>query len=115
MKTIFKTEELKGRTRIYGSLNNPVTLQLIKINKAQARELYNSGYTIFLHPCRMRLNNHWQSPLEARLNEENTQRFDTLVNSFEYYNCDNERGKYPNYFAVLSYAGENKYQISKDY
>lgn len=123
MKTTYKTEELRNRTQvlrlhIFDSVNNelnPAQLQLLKVNKAHAERLYNSGHTIFIHPCKMRLNNMWQSPYQAQRNEQHPEEFKKVDAQYTYYNCDNERGKYPNYFAVLNYAGDNKYQIVKQF
>ena len=52
----------------------------------------------------MRLNNHWQHPY--KISKEQTEgnaftvgsTFKQMVNDFTYYNCDNERGKYPIFF-----------------
>lgn len=117
MKTIFKTEEITKRTQVlrmhtFDSLEAD-HIQLIKVNKPQAEELYDNGYTVFFHPCRMRLNNMWQSPYEAQRNKQRPEEFQTVNNEFIYYNCDNERGVYPSYFAILNYQGNNKYQIIK--
>lgn len=117
MKTKFKTEEITNRTQVlrmhtFDSLEAE-HIQLIKVNKPQAEELYNSGHTIFFHPCRMRLNNMWQSPYQAQRNEQHPEEFKKVDAQYTYYNCDNERGKYPSYFAILNYQGENKYQIIK--
>lgn len=122
MKTKFKTEEVTHRTQvlrthIFDSVNNelnPAHLQLIKVNSLQAEELYNSGYTIFLHPCRMKLNNVWQSPYQAQRNEQHPEEFKKVDTQYTYYNCDSERGKYPHYFALLNYSGNNRYEIIKE-
>lgn len=122
MKTIFKAEEIKNRTQvlrthIFDSVENqlnPAHIQLIKVNKPQAEELYNSGYTVFFHPSRMRLNNMWQSPYQAQRNEQRPDEFKTVDAEYTYYNCDAIRGMYPSYFAILNYQGENKYQIIKE-
>lgn len=123
MKTTYKTEELKNRTQvlrlhIFDSVNNelkPAQLQVIKVNKAHAEKLYNSGYTIFMHPCKMRLNNTWQDPHLMKRTEQHPEEFKKLDAQYTFYQCDNYRGRYPNYFAVLNYIGDNKYQIVKDF
>jgi len=123
MKTTYKTNELKDRTHLLrinvfdGTSDDirPTHLQLLKVNKAHAERLYNSGHTIFIHPCKMRLNNMWQSPYQAQRNEQHPEEFKKVDAEYTYYNCDSERGRYPNYFAVLNYAGENKYQIVKEF
>lgn len=48
----------------------------------------------------MRFDNMWQSacPISKSTEQWIDQDFDKIVNEFTYYNCDNERGKYPNFF-----------------
>lgn len=77
------------------SLKTNVTI----INKAKARKLYNQGVEIFLQSKNMPFDNAWQSAYSIKKsNEENT--FDSIVNSFIYYNCDRERGKTPRYYTI---------------
>lgn len=70
-----------------------------QVNKVQAKKLYDNGKQIYLHACNMRLNNAWQSPMP--LDNSQGEKFSTMVNEFEYYNCCNERGKYSNFFVNL--------------
>lgn len=52
----------------------------------------------------MTIGNPWQSPYST--SKERTEgnawtercTFDDIVNEFAYYNCDNERGRYPIFF-----------------
>ena len=73
--------------------------QVQQINKTRARNLYNNGETIYLMPCNMMFDNFWQQPYpldkSRAMYHEN---FDRAVNSFAYYNCDNERGAYPRFY-----------------
>jgi len=48
----------------------------------------------------MRFNNMWQSayPISKSTEQWEEQDFDKTVNEYTYYNCDHERGKYPNFF-----------------
>lgn len=70
----------------------------------KAEKSYNSGKDVWMHSCNMRLNNHWQRP--CKISKEQTDgnaftsgsTFKQVVNEFTYYNCDNERGKYPIFF-----------------
>lgn len=64
-----------------------------QINVKSARKLYDLGVKIWLHPCNLTLNNVWQVPYHYQKSETNTECFDSLVNSFRYYNCDRQRGK----------------------
>ena len=68
-----------------------------KINKATARKLYNEGKKFWITACNMRPE---YGILIGSLSFEQMAgvSFDAMVNSFSYYNCDNERGRYPAYY-----------------
>jgi hypothetical protein len=76
----------------------------VKINKNKARRLFNKGITIFLLPCNVRINNVWMIPLEINNKEINEfinidiTYFDSIVNNFEYYNCNSELGNYTHFY-----------------
>lgn len=68
-----------------------------KINKQKARRLYEEGKTIYLLPCKVRLNNLWIVPFP--INKKDGSLFDRCVDYYEYYNCQyNETGKYSAYY-----------------
>ena len=91
------------------SLTNPKTCAIIKaqkerginpmkrINKTTARKLYNERKDFWITACNMRpeCGILIGSASFERITET---PFDTMVNSFTYYNCDNERGRYPAYY-----------------
>lgn len=70
----------------------------------KAEKAYDEGKNVWLHSCNMRLNNHWQHPcrISKKQTEDNAftcgSTFKQVVNDYKYYNCDNERGKYPIFF-----------------
>ena len=68
-----------------------------KINKATARKLYNEGKEFWITACNMRPE---YGILIGSLSFEQMAgvSFDAMVNSFSYYNCDSERGRYPAYY-----------------
>lgn len=70
--------------------------RMVRVNKKVARDLYNAGETVWLIPDMMRLYNAWQSP--CLVNNKTERAFDTVVNEFQYYNCDKERGRGVKYF-----------------
>lgn len=72
---------------------------IVQIAKQRARRLYEQGKTIYMQSCNMMFNTMWQSA--CPINKERAawcETFDSVVNAFKHYNCDHERGKYPNYF-----------------
>ena len=69
-----------------------------QVNKTVAKCLYDKGETVYLNACNMRLDNMWTSPIP--LNNKAGEKFNTMVNAYEYYNCDNERGLYANFFVA---------------
>ena len=77
-----------------------------QINVKTAKKLYDKGVKIWLHPCNLTLNNVWQVPYHFQKSETNTECFDSLVNSFRYYNCDSQRGKRIIFFAECDNKGK---------
>lgn len=73
--------------------------KFVRVNKTKARIKYNEGKTVYLIPDMMRLDNAWQFPYPIN-NEREDREFDDIVNSFRYYNCDNERGRGVKYFVT---------------
>ena len=74
-----------------------------QVNKIAAKNAYEHGETVYLLSCNMRPNNMWQSP--CPINKERAhygEDFECVVNSYIYYNCDNERGKYPIFFVEVN-------------
>ncbi len=74
----------------------------VSINVAE--KAYNEGKQLWLHPCNMKVNNTWQTPMPLCKSEIDNNAFlvgstfKAMVNDFKFYNCDNERGKYPIFF-----------------
>jgi hypothetical protein len=69
-----------------------------KINKTQARKQYEAGNTIYLFPSKANINSPWWNggmPINKN-DQENS--FDSVINSYEYYNCNNETGKIAAYY-----------------
>ena len=67
-----------------------------KINKTQARKIFNNFGTIYLLPSNMSTESMWGFPYG--INQETELTFDGAVNAFRYYNCNNELGRYVHYF-----------------
>ena len=76
------------------------TLDYTRINKREARKLYNLGKPITILPCKANPNSPWLS--NSEVSKESTNRdFDALVNEFTFYNCNTaELGRYPAFYVV---------------
>ena len=82
--------------------------EVLQVTKGKAKKAYEEGKHIWIHPCNMRVSNVWQSPMpfNKKAIEDNAflmnSTFEDIVNDFRYYNCDNERGKYPIFFVAAA-------------
>ena len=76
------------------------TLNYNRINKSEARKLYNLGRTITVLPCKANPNSPWFSN-SAVSKESADKNFDALVNEFTFYNCNtSELGHRPAFYAI---------------
>lgn len=81
---------------IYGE-----TITVKQINKLTAKKLYNNGETIYMQTSNFAPFGVWQNLMTANVKEDidNTvNQFEYLCDSFRWYNCDNERGKYIHFY-----------------
>ena len=103
---------------IYGK-----TVTLKQVTKKTAEKLFSKGIEIYLQSCKMNPINVWQSAVPVKLDEDLMKQYQAhyefckenghslpvyspdakglfaeRVNNFIYYNCDNERGQYVNYY-----------------
>lgn len=76
-----------------------------RVNKQTARKLFNKGFDITIVPCNCFPGNMWGISYTTNCYEyEDTPKtycksiFDKLINSFIYYNCNNELGEYPAFY-----------------
>ena len=77
--------------------------QYKRITKTTAKKLFNAGKTIALLPCKANPLSIWFSfyPLNKNSVEHYTDKsFDLFVNNFEYYNCNNQTGRYTAFYTV---------------
>ena len=71
-----------------------------RINKRTARKLFNEGKEFWIVP-RFQDPLHWGVLVNYKSDANyyvGYSSFDSLVNAFEYYNCNNERGCYAAYY-----------------
>ena len=84
-----------------------------RITKAAARRAYEGGQVVRITACKLSPVNIWGAYSDAQRerftevagNGFNTtvarsREFDTVVNAFTYYNCNNECGRYPAFYVV---------------
>ena len=81
-------------------MSKNTTLNYTRINKCEARKLYNLGRTITVLPCKANPNSPWFS--NSTVSKESTDKdFDALVNEFTYYSCNtSELGHRPAFYVV---------------
>ena len=90
--------EKKGRKKMN---NNNVTINgagYRRISKAAARKVYAAGLHLILCPVGMRPDTPWH--IEAFVEHRN-ESFDSVVNAFEYFNCNAETGYYTAFYAPI--------------
>ena len=72
-------------------------MALKKITKPKANKYYMSGKTIYLIPNKCSpINDTWVKPVPV--SAKFGKGFETVVNEFEYYNCNYECGKVAAYY-----------------
>lgn len=80
--------------------------QYVQISKMAAKKLFDNGGTILLQSSNMIFDGVWQCPFGTNkksgffINSISSEEkwFELLCIDYRYYNCDNERGKYINFF-----------------
>lgn len=68
----------------------------IRVSKYEAKQRYNAGEAIRICACNMSPVSIWGCYGDCCLEADG--EFETVVNAFRYYNCDNETGRYPAYY-----------------
>lgn len=76
-----------------------VTLE--QVNKNTAKKQFEAGERVWVNPCNMKVFNIW-STLTYVTKSDMIDDFETFYNSYVYYNCNNEMGKYPVFFKQLN-------------
>ena len=71
------------------------TKHYTRISKTAARSLYAAGGDVYFCPANL----NPESPWGLMWNPPNNDiPFEKLVNEYEWYNCDNERGRYTAFY-----------------
>ncbi len=86
----------------------PDDIEYIRISKIKAKKLYNQGKTICIAPVNANMY-YVLCNLYTYINKNDlkskygyTPHFDTLINEYTFYNCNNELGTYLKYFVNKS-------------
>ena len=89
---------------------------LKRINKRIARKAYNNGLYVLFIPCKCSPTNTWFNLgiWEHKQLDGQYETFDKLCNAFEWYNCNNETGRYITFYIPVCwedrFSGERQYQ-----
>lgn len=94
-------------------MNKSTIGRYTRITKREAARRYNAGEVVRLTPCKMSPVSPWGCFSDAHKESYTTvsddnfnttvarnRDFETVVNAFTYYNCNNETGKYPAYWVI---------------
>jgi len=89
-----------------------------KVTRPRAERLFSEGFTLYLLPCncscRCLVEEHcWIKPVQIRLNDDPDRTFEKLVNSFEYYNCNREVGRYTHFYYRKAEKEETVNEVKK--
>lgn len=75
---------------------------MVRVNKSQARNMFYNGYEICIAPINANMMFLGWGFWHTYRNNDNLNKtsgiFEKIVNSHEYYNCNNELGKYSKFF-----------------
>ena len=63
-----------------------------QVQKRTAKKMFQAGETVYVQSSNFHPLGVWSQCIE--INNKNGDSFESVVNSFEYYNCNNEAGKY---------------------
>lgn len=88
----------------YSYTKNGFTFE--RIDKKQARTAYKNGLTVVFCPCNIRPGSFWGLDMDMNKAQQNCDgiEFEKLVNSFEYYNCNSETGRYTAFYIPVEYV-----------
>lgn len=80
---------------IYGKFySHNLKKNMRQVRRDTAKKEYEKNVTIYLLASNMMFDSVWSNPCSINKERENWgENFDSICNSFRYYNCDAERGK----------------------
>lgn len=89
---------------------------LKRIDKKRARKAYNNGLTVLFCPVNINPLSPWRLAIpEHKALDGQAETFEKLCNAFEYYNCNNETGKYIAFYIPVAWFNRFSGERAKDY
>lgn len=74
-----------------------------RIDKRQARKIYNGGGSVVILPHRANPHSIWFDGADFSKENTGNKDFDGLVSEFTYYNCNTaELGRYPAFYVLTT-------------
>lgn len=86
---------------VYGNFySHDLKKQMRQVRRDTAKKCYEKFQTVYLLASNMRFDNKiWGGACPIHKDRESWgENFESIINSFEYYNCDSERGRYVRFF-----------------
>ena len=78
-----------------------MTVNYKRINKTAARNIYTAGGVVYVVPCLVPIKGSvWITAGEIISGLYPDRTFDQIINEYEYYNCNNELGRYTAYYII---------------
>lgn len=74
------------------------TITIVQVQKRTARKLFESGETIYIQACNMQPFGVWSTCYDINKDRSDGATFESIVNNFEYYNCNAETGYYATFY-----------------
>lgn len=69
----------------------------VRIDKRKARRMISEGELVLVNPCRVHPFAAWHSAITLT-DYPSSDDFDKVIDRYEYYNCNNEVGRYCSYY-----------------
>lgn len=74
------------------------TITLQQIQKRTAKKMYENGETVYLQTRNFSPFGVWSQCFDVDKERSANESFDSVINAFEYYNCNSESGLYTTFY-----------------
>lgn len=72
------------------------TITLEQVQKRTAKKLFNSGETVYIQSSNFHPFGVWSQCMDV--SNKTGESFETILNNFKYYICNNEAGRYVTFY-----------------